>query len=161
MKHTLEGLKVTFREFLLDEQLLQNFINVQNNGLDDMIDMMMDYHGGVHNIYFLRGNMHILACKKEYTNEVIIGMLGVIDYMETSLVYDDELALFWLGPWNWPKVGAVHIYRTPVGMIFKPTDIDLFLHLKDFLEDEETGMTFDPQQILDKQPKAALYRGRA
>ena len=45
-------------------------------------------------------------------------------------------------------------------MIFKPTDIDLFLHLKDFLEDEETGMTFDPQQILDKQPKA-LYRGRA
>ena len=79
--------------------------------------------------------------------------------METSLVDDDELALFWLGPWNWPKVGAVHIYRTPVGMIFKPTDIDLFLHLKDFLEDEETGMTFDPQQILDKQPKA-LYRGR-
>lgn len=168
----LEGLKVSFRE-LLDEQLQALMDDSEgHNNSDDTIEEEMDYHEGVYDIYYQRGSMHI-SCKQSFVNVVIKGMKSALIYLENNLD-EDDLAEFCnirkLGPWNWPKVGAVHTYsengirRTPID-ISRPDNIDA-VQLQDFLQ--EQGMDYKHDKFesfiklanLNKPPKA-LYHRRA
>lgn len=168
------GLKVSFRE-LLDEQLqaLMDDSEGYNNSFNT-IKEEMDYHEGVYDIYYQRGSTMHISCKQSFVNVIIYkGMKSALIYLENNLD-EDNLAEFCnihkLGPWNWPKVGAVHTYsengirRTPID-ISHPDDIDA-VQLQDFLQ--EQGMDYKQDKFecfklanLNKPPKALYCHGRA
>jgi hypothetical protein len=163
----LDRVKVTFRD-LLDEQL-QHFTDANETDETMEIAEFMDQMGGVYDIYFHRGNMH-LSCHRDYASLVISGMKGVLSYLEENLG-NDELAAFCkirrLSSWNRPKVGAVHEYsetgikRTTVD-IYAPSDIDP-ISLNAFMEQEhlhhQPNATAYVPTSFDGPPKA-LYHGR-
>lgn len=162
-----DGLSVTFRE-LLDEQL-QYFTDVHEDDENMETEEIMDQVGGVYDIYFHRGNMHI-SCHKDYATLVVRGMRGVLTYLEEHLT-DQQLAEFCkirrLGAWNRPKVGAIHAYsdsgikRTTVD-VYRPSDIDP-ISLSTFMEQENLQHNHQEKPFVpvtfDGPPKA-LYHGR-
>ena len=162
-----DGLTVTFRD-LLDEQL-RNYIDVQEDGDNMDTDDLMDTEGGVYDIYFHRGNLHV-SCRKDYANLVVRGMRGILNYIQEQLS-DRQLAEFCnirgLRNWNRPKVGAVHEYygngikRTTID-VYRPHDIDP-ISLSTFMEQEKLqstqGSGTEKPDSFDGPPKA-LYHGR-
>ena len=142
----LDSLKVSLRE-LLDEQLENFTAETENTEHDRLVEENTDYHTGVKDMYFHRGNFHV-SCQREYVNRVVRGMRTALQYMAMNL---DEAALADIcsirniGHWNYPKVGAVHTYddqgitRTTVD-VNAPDDLSA-LEVTEFISSQ--GISYD------------------